>query len=44
MKMYIGKEKDVESGLSVHGVRKHDYETGLFTTTPPQNQILGAVH
>jgi len=30
---YIDKEKDQESNLGVHGVRKYDYETGRFTST-----------
>ena len=30
---YIGKEKDQESNLGDHGVRKYDYETGHFTST-----------
>ena len=30
---YIGKEKDKESDLGDHGVRKYDYETGRFTST-----------
>ncbi|MDT3741219.1 MAG: RHS repeat-associated core domain-containing protein [Candidatus Kapabacteria bacterium] len=29
---YIGKEKDVESKLGDHGVRKYDYETGRFNS------------
>ena len=32
---YIDKERDVESGLGDHGVRKYDYETGRFTTIDP---------
>ena len=32
---YIDKERDVESGLGDHGVRKYDYEIGRFTTIDP---------
>ncbi len=32
---YIGKEKDVESSLGDHGVRKNDYETGRFNSVDP---------
>ncbi len=32
---YIGKEKDVESSLGDHGVRKYDYETGRFNSVDP---------
>ena len=32
---YIGKEKDVESSLRDHGVRKYDYATGRFTSIEP---------
>ncbi len=32
---YIGKEKDVESSLGDHGVRKYDYETGRFNSIDP---------
>ena len=36
---YIGKEKDVESSLGDHGVRKYDYETGRFNSIDPYNKI-----
>ncbi|OGU57255.1 MAG: hypothetical protein A2X64_10875 [Ignavibacteria bacterium GWF2_33_9] len=29
---FIGKEKDLESGLADHGVRKYDYISGRFTS------------
>jgi hypothetical protein len=29
---YIGIEKDMNSSLSDHGVRKYDYETGRFNS------------
>ncbi|OGU56795.1 MAG: hypothetical protein A2X64_07450 [Ignavibacteria bacterium GWF2_33_9] len=32
---FIGKEKDLESGLADHGVRKYDYISGRFTSTDP---------
>jgi len=32
---YIGKEKDIESSLGDHGVRKYDYETGRFNSIDP---------
>jgi len=32
---YIGKQKDGESSLADHGVRKYDYELGRFTSPDP---------
>lgn len=32
---FIGKERDLESGLADHGVRKYDYISGRFTSTDP---------
>ena len=32
---FIGKERDLESNLADHGVRKYDYMTGRFTSLDP---------
>ena len=32
---FIGKERDLESNLADHGVRKYDYMTGRFTSIDP---------
>ncbi len=32
---YIGKQKDGESRLADHGVRKYDYNLGQFTSIDP---------
>ena len=32
---YIGKEKDYESDLADHGVRKYDYDAGIFRSIDP---------
>ena len=35
---FIGKEKDLESGLADHGVRKYDYISGRFTSVDPLSE------
>ncbi|HRP03110.1 MAG TPA: RHS repeat-associated core domain-containing protein, partial [Candidatus Kapabacteria bacterium] len=36
---YIDKEKDRESKLGDHGVRKYDYELGRFTSVDPLFEV-----
>ncbi|OGU56806.1 MAG: hypothetical protein A2X64_07505 [Ignavibacteria bacterium GWF2_33_9] len=35
---FIGKEKDLESGLADHGVRKYDYVSGRFISVDPLSE------
>ncbi|OGU57251.1 MAG: hypothetical protein A2X64_10855 [Ignavibacteria bacterium GWF2_33_9] len=35
---FIGKERDLESGLADHGVRKYDYISGRFTSVDPLSE------